>query len=192
MRGMWLPDATTRKLWKEGALNTAVSIWTYHTKVLNSSWKKLPSMYMQYKEFAGVDITKEKMEVAPTTHYHMGGIRVDPITNMTNVDGLFASGEAACGVHGANRLGGNSLIDLLVFGRRSGRSAAQFCSENSIHDVSDTEIEEEIARVTKFVERKDPVNPYPIMNRNPPKAMTTSEGIGSSAPSRSMRPKMPE
>ena len=127
--------------------------------------EKLPSMYMQYKEFAGVDITKEKMEVAPTTHYHMGGIRVDPITNMTNVDGLFASGEAACGVHGANRLGGNSLIDLLVFGRRSGRSAAQFCSENSIHDVSDTEIEEEIARVTKFVERKDPVNPYPIMNR---------------------------
>jgi succinate dehydrogenase / fumarate reductase flavoprotein subunit len=88
--------------------------------------KKLPSMYHQFKELAGVDITAEAMEVGPTMHYTMGGVRVDPETQMTRVPGLFAAGETAAGLHGANRLGGNSLSDLLVFGRRAGLYAAQY------------------------------------------------------------------
>ncbi len=88
--------------------------------------RKLPSMYSQFMEFAHVDITKEPMEVYPTTHYIMGGIRVDAETAATNVPGLFAAGECAGGLHGANRLGGNSLSDLLVFGRRAGAAAAAY------------------------------------------------------------------
>jgi succinate dehydrogenase / fumarate reductase flavoprotein subunit len=88
--------------------------------------RKLPSMYHQFKELAGLDITKEAMEVGPTTHYMMGGVRVDPETQMSTVPGLFAAGEAAAGLHGANRLGGNSLSDLLVFGQRAGASAAAY------------------------------------------------------------------
>ncbi|HIJ12478.1 MAG TPA: FAD-binding protein, partial [Halobacteriales archaeon] len=87
--------------------------------------QKLPAMYHQFKELAGIDITKEPMEVAPTCHYMMGGIRVDPETQETCVPGLYASGEAAGGLHGANRLGGNSLSDLLVFGNRAGIHAGQ-------------------------------------------------------------------
>ncbi len=92
--------------------------------------KKLPSMYHQFKELAGVDITKEPMEVGPTTHYMMGGIKVDADSQMTTVPGLFAAGECAAGLHGANRLGGNSLSDLLVFGRRAGEFAAAYSKEN--------------------------------------------------------------
>lgn len=88
--------------------------------------KKLPSMYHQFKELAGVDITREPMEVGPTTHYIMGGVRVDADTQMTRVPGLFAAGECAAGLHGANRLGGNSLSDLLVFGKRAGEYAAEY------------------------------------------------------------------
>ena len=84
--------------------------------------KKLPSMYHQFKQLADIDITKEPMEVGPTTHYVMGGIRVDADTQMSDVPGLFAAGECAAGLHGANRLGGNSLSDLLVFGKRAGRA----------------------------------------------------------------------
>src|SRR5439155_415905 len=86
--------------------------------------RKLPSMYEQFKELAGVDITAGPMEVGPTTHYVMGGIRVDAETGATTVPGLFAAGEVAGGMHGANRLGGNSLSDLLVFGQRAGAGAA--------------------------------------------------------------------
>ncbi|HEY2825476.1 MAG TPA: fumarate reductase/succinate dehydrogenase flavoprotein subunit [Gemmatimonadales bacterium] len=88
--------------------------------------KKLPSMYHQFKELAGVDITKEAMEIGPTTHYVMGGVKVDAETQAATVPGLFAAGEVAGGMHGANRLGGNSLSDLLVFGRRAGAGAAEF------------------------------------------------------------------
>ncbi|MHB8440242.1 MAG: fumarate reductase/succinate dehydrogenase flavoprotein subunit [Acidimicrobiales bacterium] len=88
--------------------------------------RRLPSMYHQFKELAGVDITAEAMEVGPTCHYIMGGIRVDADTAATTVPGLFAAGEVAAGLHGANRLGGNSLSDLLVFGRRAGMAAADF------------------------------------------------------------------
>jgi succinate dehydrogenase / fumarate reductase flavoprotein subunit len=92
--------------------------------------KKLPSMYHQFKELAGLDITAEPMEVGPTTHYVMGGIRVDSDTQMSTVPGLFAAGECAAGINGANRLGGNSLSDLLVFGKRAGEHAAIFAKSN--------------------------------------------------------------
>lgn len=88
--------------------------------------KKLPSMYHQFKQLADIDITKEPMEIGPTTHYVMGGVRVDGDTQMSTVPGLFACGECAAGLHGANRLGGNSLSDLLVFGKRAGEHAAAF------------------------------------------------------------------
>src|SRR5207248_6312500 len=90
------------------------------------SKKRLPSMYHQFKELAEVDITKEAMEVGPTCHYVMGGVRVDADTQASTVPGLFAAGEVAGGMHGANRLGGNSLSDLVVFGRRAGQHAAEY------------------------------------------------------------------
>jgi succinate dehydrogenase / fumarate reductase, flavoprotein subunit len=93
--------------------------------------RKLPSMYEQFLKLANVDITKEQMEVAPTIHYFMAGIRVDAETGATNVAGLFAAGEVAGGLHGANRLGGNSLSDLLVFGKRAGDAAGAFAAEHA-------------------------------------------------------------
>jgi succinate dehydrogenase / fumarate reductase flavoprotein subunit len=91
--------------------------------------KKLPSMYHQFKALADIDITAQPMEVGPTTHYAMGGVRVDGDSQMSSVPGLFAAGEVAAGLHGANRLGGNSLSDLLVFGKRAGEYAARFARE---------------------------------------------------------------
>ncbi len=102
--------------------------------------KKLPSMYHQFKELAGIDITKEPMEVGPTTHYVMGGIRVDGETQMTAVPGLYAAGECAAGLHGANRLGGNSLSDLIVFGKLAGEHAAEFAKQNAAVTVSNEQI----------------------------------------------------
>src|SRR5213080_553008 len=93
--------------------------------------KKLPSMYQQFLELADVDITREPMEVGPTCHYMMGGVRVDPETQESTVPGLFAAGEVAGGMHGANRLGGNSLSDLLVFGQRAGAFAARHARERA-------------------------------------------------------------
>ena len=90
--------------------------------------QRLPSMYHQFKELADVDITKEPMEIGPTCHYVMGGVEVDPETGAASVPGLFAVGEVSGGMHGSNRLGGNSLSDLLVFGRRSGLGAAEYVS----------------------------------------------------------------
>ncbi|HZB11919.1 MAG TPA: fumarate reductase/succinate dehydrogenase flavoprotein subunit [Chryseolinea sp.] len=104
--------------------------------------RKLPSMYHQFKELAGVDITKEPMEVGPTTHYIMGGVRVDADTQMTNVEGLFAAGECAAGLHGANRLGGNSLSDLLVFGQRAGEFAAKYAKGTTIGKINDEHLKE--------------------------------------------------
>ena len=92
--------------------------------------KKLPSMYHQFKELGGLDITKEPMEVGPTTHYVMGGVRVDSDTQMSRVPGLFACGECAAGINGANRLGGNSLSDLLVLGKRAGEYAAKYAKDH--------------------------------------------------------------
>jgi succinate dehydrogenase / fumarate reductase flavoprotein subunit len=103
--------------------------------------KKIPSMYHQFMQLANLDITKEPMEVGPTTHYAMGGIRVNGDTQATNVPGLFAAGECAAGLHGANRLGGNSLSDLIVFGKRAGEHAAKFAKENSAGAVNDAQVE---------------------------------------------------
>ena len=97
--------------------------------------RKLPSMYHQFKQLADIDITKQPMEVGPTTHYIMGGVHVDSDTQMSRVPGLFAAGECAAGINGANRLGGNSLSDLLVFGKRAGEFAAKFARENSLGTI---------------------------------------------------------
>jgi succinate dehydrogenase / fumarate reductase flavoprotein subunit len=94
--------------------------------------RRLPSMYHQFKELANVDITKAPMEVGPTCHYSMGGVRVDADTGAATVPGLFAAGEVAAGLHGANRLGGNSLSDLLVFGRRAGLHAARYAGDLNV------------------------------------------------------------
>ena len=103
--------------------------------------KKLPSMYHQFMQLANLDITKEPMEIGPTTHYAMGGIRVNGETQATNIPGLFAAGECAAGLHGANRLGGNSLSDLIVFGKRAGEYAAKFARENPAAKVNDAQVE---------------------------------------------------
>src|SRR5262245_59190963 len=103
--------------------------------------KKLPSMYHQFKQLADIDITTTPMEVGPTTHYIMGGVRVDAESQMSTVAGLFAAGECAAGLHGANRLGGNSLSDLLVFGKRAGRFAAQFAKQNKAGRIDEDQVQ---------------------------------------------------
>ena len=103
--------------------------------------RKLPSMYHQFKQLAGVDITQERMEIGPTTHYIMGGIRVDADTQASTVPGLFAAGECAAGINGANRLGGNSLSDLIVFGKRAGEYAAKFAQANGAVNINQAEVE---------------------------------------------------
>jgi succinate dehydrogenase / fumarate reductase flavoprotein subunit len=125
--------------------------------------RKLPSMYHQFKQLADLDITKEPMEVGPTTHYMMGGIRVDGDSQMSNVPGLFAAGEAAAGLHGANRLGGNSLSDLLVFGRRAGRYAAEFAKSNSATTIDEQHLQSTATAALQPFER-GPLgeNPYQI------------------------------
>jgi len=104
--------------------------------------RKLPSMYHQFKQLADIDITEQPMEVGPTTHYIMGGVHVEPDTQMSSVPGLFAAGECAAGINGANRLGGNSLSDLLVFGKRAGEFAAKFAKENSLGTIGPPQAEQ--------------------------------------------------
>jgi succinate dehydrogenase / fumarate reductase, flavoprotein subunit len=104
--------------------------------------KKLPSMYHQFKELADVDITKEPMEVGPTCHYMMGGIRVEAETGQSSMPGIFAAGEAAAGLHGANRLGGNSLSDLLVFGRRAGMAAAAHAKKTAYASLDNAQMQD--------------------------------------------------
>jgi succinate dehydrogenase / fumarate reductase flavoprotein subunit len=124
--------------------------------------RKLPSMYHQFKELADVDITKEPMEVGPTCHYMMGGIRVDAETAQSTVPGLFAAGEAAAGLHGANRLGGNSLSDLLVFGRRAGLAAADHAGQVGPPIVDEGQIEDAAREMLAPFERSDGESPYEI------------------------------
>jgi succinate dehydrogenase / fumarate reductase flavoprotein subunit len=104
--------------------------------------RKLPSMYHQFKQLADIDITQQPMEVGPTTHYIMGGIRVDSDSQMSTVPGLFAAGECAAGINGANRLGGNSLSDLLVFGQRAGQFAAEYAKKHKPGDIDARQVEE--------------------------------------------------
>src|ERR1700691_6056150 len=125
--------------------------------------RKLPSMYHQFKQLADLDITKEAMEVGPTTHYMMGGIRVDGDSQMSNVPGLFAAGEAAAGLHGANRLGGNSLSDLVVFGRRAGRFAAAFANANGPVTIDESKLQATVtAALVPFDRGLTGENPYQI------------------------------
>ena len=125
--------------------------------------RRLPSMYQQFKELAGVDITSEPMEVGPTCHYINGGIRVDADTAATTVSGLFAAGEVAGGLHGANRLGGNSLSDLLVFGRRAGASAADFAAGRTSSPAEDPdEVRDVVNAAMAPLERENGESPYDV------------------------------
>jgi len=111
-------------------------------------------MYHQFKQLADIDITQEPMEVGPTTHYVMGGIRVDADSQMSRVPGLFAAGECAAGINGANRLGGNSLSDLLVFGKRAGEFAAKFAEENSLGEVDARQVDKATGDALEPFERE--------------------------------------
>jgi len=124
--------------------------------------KKLPSMYHQFKQLADIDITSEPMEVGPTTHYVMGGVRVDGDTQMSTVPGLFAAGEVGAGLHGANRLGGNSLSDLLVFGKRAGQYAAEFAGRQSSPRVDSQQADEMARAALEPFDREDGENPYKV------------------------------
>jgi len=124
--------------------------------------RKLPSMYHQFKALGDVDITKQAMEVGPTTHYIMGGVHVDGDTQMSDVPGLFAAGECAAGINGANRLGGNSLSDLLVFGKRAGEFAAKFAQENSHGKIDDTELARRTEEALRPFENSAGENPYGV------------------------------
>ncbi len=125
--------------------------------------KRLPSMWHQFYELAGVDITKEAMEVGPTCHYVMGGVEVDPDTAAAiGVPGLFAAGEVAGGMHGSNRLGGNSLTDLLVFGRRAGAGAAEFFKQNGANPVSESAIKAAQGKIQAPFDRAGGENSYAL------------------------------
>ncbi len=125
--------------------------------------KRLPSMWHQFYELAGVDITKEAMEVGPTCHYVMGGIEVEPDTAAAiGVPGLYAAGEVAGGMHGSNRLGGNSLSDLLVFGRRAGMGAVEYVKNNGANPVSDATIAKAAERIEAPFKRSGGENPYAL------------------------------
>jgi len=124
--------------------------------------RKLPSMYHQFKALGDVDITRQPMEVGPTTHYIMGGVHVDPDTEMSRVSGLFAAGECAAGINGANRLGGNSLSDLLVFGKRAGEFAARFVKDNSLGKIDNEKIDVVAREALQPFERNSGENPYAV------------------------------
>jgi succinate dehydrogenase / fumarate reductase flavoprotein subunit len=138
--------------------------------------RKLPSMYDQFLELAGVDITKEPMQVGPTCHYFMGGIKVDADTGATRVPGLYATGEASGGMNGANRLGGNSLGDLLVFGRRAGIGAAADANSVSPVPLPADEVATAQAEVDQYLNGKGTENPFQ-MHKDLQKIMGDGVGI---------------
>jgi succinate dehydrogenase / fumarate reductase, flavoprotein subunit len=138
--------------------------------------KKLPSMYHQFKELADVDITKGPMEVGPTCHYMMGGIKVDAETAASSLPGLFAAGEAAAGLHGANRLGGNSLSDLVVFGRRAGLAAAAFAAKAAPTAIDPAQVADAERAMLAPFDRGDGENPYTV-HRDLQKIMQNLVGI---------------
>jgi succinate dehydrogenase / fumarate reductase flavoprotein subunit len=138
--------------------------------------RKLPSMYHQFKQLADIDITEQPMEVGPTTHYAMGGIHVDPDTQMSRVPGLFAAGECAAGINGANRLGGNSLSDIVVFGKRAGEFAAKFAKENQPGTIDNDKIDIVAREAVAPFERAAGENPYSVQ-RDLQEAMQELVGI---------------
>ena len=154
--------------------------------------RKLPSMYHQFKELADLDITEEPMEVGPTTHYAMGGVRVDAESQMSTLPGLYAAGEVAAGLHGANRLGGNSLSDLLVFGKRAGDHAAEFARGNPAPRVDSAQVDATEREALAPFERTSDEGPYRIQTdlqlmmqakvgivRNEPEMKEALEGLRS-------------
>jgi len=139
--------------------------------------RKLPSMYHQFKELAEVDITKEPMQVGPTLHYFMGGVRVEAESQMTRVPGLFACGEAGAGMHGANRLGGNSLSDLIVFGKLAGTGAKKYIDGlKSTPRADDEQIKAAFRRATAPLQRDSGENPY-LLHEELTKTMGQCVGI---------------
>jgi succinate dehydrogenase / fumarate reductase flavoprotein subunit len=144
-------DVVARAIWNEvregrGTKHGGVWLDIRHVdpKIIKT---KLPKMYKQFKVLAGQDITKEKIEVYPTAHYTMGGIRVNPVTTETKIHGLFAAGETTGGLHGANRLGGNSLAETVVFGKRAGEFAAKFARRIDFQDIDFAQIKKEYERI---------------------------------------------
>lgn len=138
-------DVTARAIWNEinegrGSEHGGVYLDIASRRTAEDIKRKLPSMYHQFKQLADVDITKQPMEVGPTCHYMMGGIKVDPETQMSTVPGLFAAGECSAGMHGSNRLGGNSLSDLVVFGKLAGEYAAAFAKKNDLPKVDEAQL----------------------------------------------------
>ncbi|PSR34005.1 MAG: fumarate reductase/succinate dehydrogenase flavoprotein subunit, partial [Sulfobacillus thermosulfidooxidans] len=139
--------------------------------------QKLPGMYEQILTLGDIDITKQPFEVAPTCHYQMGGVQAHAETCATTVPGLFAAGEVACGLHGANRLGGNSLADILVFGRRAGIAARDYATSlKKAPEIDDTQVEAEVARILEPFNRPDGENPYAI-HQELQEAMSTHAAI---------------
>jgi succinate dehydrogenase / fumarate reductase flavoprotein subunit len=127
--------------------------------------RKLPSMYHQFKQLADIDITQVPMEIGPTTHYVMGGVRVDGDTQMTDVPGLFAAGEVAAGLHGANRLGGNSLSDLLVFGQLAGEHAAKFAKQYGAGSVNKAQVDQIANDALEPFNRPSGIPPYEVQHK---------------------------
>jgi succinate dehydrogenase / fumarate reductase flavoprotein subunit len=138
--------------------------------------RKLPSMYHQFKQLADIDITEQSMEVGPTTHYAMGGIHVHPDTQMSRIPGLFAAGECAAGINGANRLGGNSLSDIVVFGKRAGEHAAAYARENSLGEISRDQIDQIAYEALRPFEQSGGENPYSVQ-RDLQELMQANVGI---------------
>jgi succinate dehydrogenase / fumarate reductase flavoprotein subunit len=138
--------------------------------------KKLPSMYEQFLRLADVDITKEPMEVAPTIHYAMGGLRVEPETAATTLSGLYAAGEAAAGLHGANRLGGNSLSDLLVFGRRAGAASAAYQRDVGLGTIDERQVADEQQLLLLPLVGTGKENPY-LLQQELQQAMQDGAGL---------------
>jgi succinate dehydrogenase / fumarate reductase flavoprotein subunit len=160
-------DIVARAIYSEvkagrGSPHGGVFLDIFSRRTAEDIKKKLPAMYHQFKELGDVDITKEPMEVGPTAHYTMGGIRVDPETQETRVKGLFAAGECAAGMHGSNRLGGNSLSDLLVFGRIAGLHAAKYAKATGAKSVDHAQIEEYAKEALEPFNREEGLNPFAV------------------------------
>ena len=162
-RATWSPGRFAARFAKAAGRRTAACFLDIASRrTAEDIKKKLPSMYHQFKELADVDITTDPMEVGPTCHYMMGGVRVNAETQESTVPGLFAAGEVGGGMHGANRLGGNSLSDLLVFGKRAGEFAAKKAKETSQGKINQADIEREAAEALKCFGDGQAENPYAI------------------------------
>src|SRR5579872_1584011 len=174
-------DIVARAIYSEvkagrGSPHGGVFLDIYSRRSAEDIKRKLPAMYHQFKELGDVDITKEPMEVGPTAHYTMGGVRVDPETQESRIKGLFAAGECAAGMHGANRLGGNSLSDLLVFGRIAGLHAAKYAKAHEAPRLDEGEIAEAEREALAPFARAEGPNPF-LLHEDLKDKMQTLVGI---------------